>query len=140
GHEEHWPLWGWLSLAGSALLLVVFVAVERRARSPLVPRAVLRAPGMLAAVLSIAAAMAGYGGFLFSLALHLQSGLGFSPQRSGLTFIPGATCFALASLNWRRVPAAWHRRMIPAGLLLGATGLALLAVEVRGDATPGVLF
>src|SRR3954469_19910551 len=30
GHEEHWPLWGWVSLGASVLAFAAFVAVERR--------------------------------------------------------------------------------------------------------------
>ncbi len=30
GHEEHWPVWGWVSLAASAVRSPAFVAVERR--------------------------------------------------------------------------------------------------------------
>jgi MFS family permease len=140
GHEEHWPLWGWISLAGSVVMLAAFVAVERRADAPLMPAPVLRAPGMLAAAGAIFAAMATYGGFLFTLALHLQSGLGFSPQRAGLTFVPAATSFAFASLNWRRVPAGWYRRMIPVGLATGTGGLALMAAAVHGGGHPGPVF
>jgi EmrB/QacA subfamily drug resistance transporter len=140
GHEEHWPLWGWLSMIGSAVLAAAFVAVERRARTPLIPGRVVRSPGMLVAVVAILALMTSYGGFLFSVALHLQSGLGFSPQRAGLTFVPAALSFAFASLNWRRVPAAAHRRMIPAGTVVGALALGLLALAVHGGNPPGTLF
>jgi EmrB/QacA subfamily drug resistance transporter len=140
GHEEHWPLWGWLSLAGAAVLLVIFVTVERRATSPLIPARVLRSPGMVAAVVAIFALMTSYGGFLFTLALHLQSGLGFSPLRAGLTFVPGAVFFAIASLNWRRIPAHLHRRMIPTALVVGTASLVLLTLAVRGGDAPGVLF
>jgi hypothetical protein len=76
--------------------------------------------------------MASYGGFLFSLALHLQGGLGESPLKAGLSFVPGAGGFALASLNWRRLPARWHRAMIPAGLVLAALGYAGLALYTSG--------
>jgi predicted MFS family arabinose efflux permease len=140
GHEEHWPVWGWICLGLSAVLLAVFVAVERRARSPLVPGRVLRAPGILPAVAAIFATMAGYGGYLFILALHLQSGLGFSPLRAGLTFIAGAVCFATASLNWRRLPAHWYRRLVPTGLLVGAVGLAMMGFGLRHGNDPGALF
>jgi MFS family permease len=140
GHEEGWPLWGWLSMAGSLVMLSLFVAVQRRAAAPLMPAAVLRAPGMLAAVGAIFATMAAYGGFLFTLALHLQSGLGFSPQRAGLTFVPAAVSFAVASLNWRRAPAGWYRGMIPVGLVLGAASLALMAASVHGGVRLDGLF
>jgi len=30
GHEQGWPLWSWLSMAGAAFLFVVFVVYENR--------------------------------------------------------------------------------------------------------------
>ena len=75
-----------------------------------------------------------FGGWLFGLALELQDGLGESPLRAGLTFVPCGVAFALVSLNWRRLPARYHallpmrrvrgqrRRAALAGLLLRSGG------------------
>jgi MFS family permease len=140
GHEEHWPVWGWVSLGASGLLFGVFALVERRAAAPLVPGRVLAAPGMLAALGAIFAIMAGYSGYLLTQTLHLQGGLGFSPLRAGLTFLAAGSAFAVASLNWRRLPAHWHGRMVPLAILLAAAGLGLLGLSVRAGGTPGPLF
>jgi EmrB/QacA subfamily drug resistance transporter len=140
GNDEGWPLWGWICLAASVLMFGLFAVVERGAKSPLMPPRVLRAQGMMIAVGAIFAAMIGYGGYLFSLALHLQSGLGFSPLRAGLTFIPIALSFATASLNWRRVPARFHRIMVPIGLTLAAGSLGLMALAVHNGSNPNALF
>jgi hypothetical protein len=87
--------------------------------------------------IALGAMMAAYGGYLFVAAMHLQRGLGFSPLRAGLTFAPGAIAFALASLNWRRVPARWHRTTIGVGLTVSAAGLIVLALALRGGGTGG---
>jgi hypothetical protein len=39
--------------------------------------------------------MVNYGGYLFAVALHLQSGLGESPWHAGLAFAPAAVAFAI---------------------------------------------
>ena len=123
GHEYGWPLWTWLSLAGSVLLFGAFAALQRRsAGAALIPARVLRAPGLLAAAAAILLTMASYAGYLFTTALRLQSGLGYSPTHAGLLFLPGAVTFAVGSLNWRRVPASRWRRMIPLGLAVAALG------------------
>jgi MFS family permease len=140
GHEEHWPVWGWVSLGASAVLFGAFALVERRAASPLVPGRVITAPGMLAALGAIFGIMAAYAGFLLTQTLHLQGGLGYSPLRAGLTFLPGAASFAIASLNWRRLPAAWHGRMVPVAILLSAAGFVLLGLAVRNGHTLSPLF
>ncbi|WP_344927964.1 MFS transporter, partial [Streptosporangium carneum] len=133
GHEQDWPLWGWASMAASVALAGIFVLVERRASAPLVPARVLRAPGVVPAALAVFGVMATYGGFLFSLALHLQGALGDSPLRAGLTFIPGALTFAVASLNWRRIPERLRRRAVIASYGVAALGYAGLAVALSGD-------
>jgi hypothetical protein len=70
-------------------------------------------------------------GFFFTLALHLQDGLGYSALRAGLTFAPTAAAFALVSLNWRRLPARWHGALIIGGFVaFGAAMAALAAVGV----------
>jgi hypothetical protein len=93
---------------------------------------------MVPAAVALFAGMATYGGFLFTLALHLQSGLGFSPLRAGLTFIPGAAGFAFASLSWRRVPAAWQPALAPAGYAVAAVSYVALGVVLRDGADGGV--
>ena len=134
GHEEHWPLWGRLMLAASVAVFAIFVATQRHAASPLIPGRVAGAPGMRAGLVTIFLCMCTFGGFLFSLALHLQGDLGDSPLRAGLFFIPGAGGFALASLNWRRTPARWHRPMIRFGLVTAALGYLGLALFTSGGA------
>jgi hypothetical protein len=142
GDEEHWPLWGWLCLAGSAVAFGVFAVVERRlaARggSPLVSGRVLRAPGLLVGAAALFVALINYGGYLFTFALHLQSGLGESAVHAGLSFAPMAVGFALTGLGWRRLPERLHRPMIPAGLAVAGAGYLVLAPILSGGGDGGV--
>ena len=64
-----------------------------------------------------------FGGWLFGLALELQDGLGDSPLRAGLTFVPCGVAFALVSLNWRRLPARYHASLPMTGFVITAAGL-----------------
>ncbi|MFJ5075837.1 MFS transporter [Streptomyces sp. NPDC088553] len=126
GQGQDWPLWSWLSLGGSLVLLALFGAYEsrlaRRGGAPLIAPRVLRLPGMGRAVLWIAVSMGVNAGFLFTLTLHLQGGLGHSALRAGLTFGPAAVVFGTVGLTWRRWPARLHRGLIPGGFLLAAAG------------------
>jgi MFS family permease len=140
GHEQGWPAWCWVSLAGAVLLFGVFVAVQRRVAHPLMPGRLFRAPGLLPAVAALFFMMLSWGGYLFSVALHLQAGLGYSPLRAGLMFVPTALCFGVASVNWRRLPASWHRHLIPAALLLATASLAGLAWVLHRPGAPGIAF
>ncbi|MEU6342807.1 MFS transporter [Streptomyces sp. NPDC046977] len=135
GQEEGWPLWGWICLGLSVVLLTVFAVLEarltRRGGAPLVSARVLRAPGMPRSVAVIAVAMALNAGFLFSIALHLQSGLGLSALRTGLTFTAAAVAFGGVGLNWRRLPARIHGLLAPLGLLVAAVSFAAMGLLLR---------
>jgi MFS family permease len=142
GQPEHWPAWGWIAMAASVPLTVAFAAVERRAarpggtpRTPLIPGRVLRVPGVPVAIAALFTVMTVFSGFFFTLALHLQDGLGYSPLRAGLTFAPAAVTFALVSLNWRRLPARSHGAVIVSGFVLFAAAMAGLAWAVHAGGT-----
>ncbi len=144
GHEEDWPLWGWVSLAASVPMFTIFVLVERsiarRGGSPLVSGRVLRASGLLIGWGALFVAMVNHGGYLYAMALHLQSGLGEGAARAGLVFAPAAIGFAVTGLTWRRLPERWHGAVIPSGLAAAALGYLLLArILHAGSHVGGVL-
>jgi MFS family permease len=145
GQQEGWPLWGWFSLAASAVLLLVFAVLEtrlaRRGGAPLVAARVLRAPGMIRSVVVIGLTMVINAGFLFAVALHLQSGLGDSALRAGLTFAAAAVGFGGVGLTWRRLPSRTYGLLTPLGLLASTVALGGTALLLRGGAqhTPYLL-
>src|ERR1035441_4988087 len=114
-----------------------FVRRERPVRPGLV-LAVLRVPGAPVAIAGLGVVMTIFSGFFFTLALHLQDGLGFSPLRAGLTFAPAAAAFALVSLNWRRTPASWHGALIIGGFVAFGAAMAAMAEVLRAGGTGGV--
>jgi MFS family permease len=81
---------------------------------------------------STTAIMIAYGGFLFTLTLHLQQGLGDSPLRAGLTFVPYALGFAITSLTVPALAPAIGRRLAPLGLALSAVGYLGLGAVTGG--------
>ncbi|MFA1543772.1 MFS transporter [Actinomadura monticuli] len=138
GHELGWPLWGWASLAASGVLLALFVAVERRVAAaggrPLISARVLRAPLLVPACVAIVFGPGSWASFLFTTTLHLQGELRMSPLESGLAFVPCVTAFALVGLNWQRLPARWHRPVIPAGFAVAAAGYLCVGPLAGGGA------
>lgn len=139
GHEEGWPLWSWALLGSAIVLFGAFAFQQSRAAAPLMPARLFRAAGLPPAIVALFAMMISYAGYLFSIALHLQAGLGYSPLRAGLSFVPMALCFGTASLQWRRLPAGWHRNVPAVGLVAAAAGLALVAAGLNTSG-PGLLF
>lgn len=134
-------MWCWASLATSVCAFGAFVAVERRVAArggaPLVSGRVLRAPGLVVGAASLFIALINYGGYLFTFALHLQSGLGESAEQAGLAFAPVAVGFALTGLTWRMLPPRLHGPMIPIGLAVAAVGYLALAGILRGGGDGG---
>ncbi|MGO4618086.1 MFS transporter [Nocardia sp. 2YAB30] len=141
GRELGWPLWSWISFGASVLGLVVFVMIERavgaRGGEPLFARRVLEAPGLMLSAATLFVIMATFGGWMFVMAIHLQSTLGYSALHAGLLFIPLGVTFALASLNWERIPSRRHAVMIPFGLVLGAASMVALGVLLRDGSDVG---
>jgi MFS family permease len=141
GREEGWSAWGFGCIAAGAVLAAGFVLIEHRVAArggdPLLNLAVLRAPALPSGLVTLAATQIAYGGLLFAYTLHLQAGLGESALRAGLSYLPFAAVFGLAGYNWRRLPAAARRVLVPAGLTVGI--LAYLALAGGLHASIGAL-
>lgn len=137
GHEEGWPAWTFIAMAAGVVLAAAFVLVERRVADPLLDLNVLRTSGLPAGLLTLAAGMIAYGGFIFSLTLHLQSGLGDTALRAGLTFAPSGVAFGLVSLTWRQLPEVVHHRLATLGLLVGGAAFVCVAADLHGGGRGG---
>ena len=75
-------------VVGVVLLLTLFIAIEGKARDPLLPMALFRLPDYSRpAVLSLLAAM-GIFGVIGFLPLYVQGALGGSATLAGLTLLP----------------------------------------------------
>jgi len=122
GHETGWPAWTYLCIAAGVALAGIFVLVERNVAAgggdPLLDLAVLRAPAIVPGIGALTCMQIAYGGFMFTLAIHLQSGLGDGALRAGSTFAPVAAVFGLVGFYWRRLPPRLHHALSPTGLVL----------------------
>jgi EmrB/QacA subfamily drug resistance transporter len=126
---------GWLSartlglLGAAAALLGLFLVIEARVRSPLVPLGLFRlrniAVSNIVGVLWAAAMFA----WFFLSALYLQLVLGYTPLQVGLAFLPANLIMAVFSLGLsaRLVMRFGIRLPLGVGLGLAAVGLILFA-------------
>ena len=133
-----------LGAAAGLLLLGLFVAVERRAASPLLPPRLLRTRTVRGGVLVTAAFMSSFGMQLFFLTLYLQQVLGEDPLQAGLRFLPLVLSVVVGTqLGGRLVGRLGIARTLAAGMAFGAVGLALyLRLPVTGslaDLLPGTI-
>jgi DHA2 family methylenomycin A resistance protein-like MFS transporter len=132
---------GWTSpaivgaLFGSISAALAFVAIERRARSPMLPLGLFeRRPFTAASVVGLALNF-GFYGQLFVISLFFQHQIGYSAIQTGFALVPETSMAMIAStLSGRVVARIGARVPIVAGLLLGGTGLASLAMA--SPATP----
>jgi MFS family permease len=144
GHQENWPSWVFGCIGLGLVLAVAFVLVERRTAGrggdPLLNLAVLRAPGLVPGLAAAGVLMMTYGGgFLFTLALHLQTGLGDSALRGGLTFTPCALAFGVCGYFWRRLPGRVHHLVAPLGCPAAAGGYLAVALVLHSGRQGGLL-
>ena len=126
---------GWLSaqtvgmLAGAAVLLALFLAIEARVRSPLVPLGLFRLRNVATAnVTGVFWAAAMFAWFFLS-ALYLQKVLHYSPLKVGLAFLPTSLIMGAFSLGLSAKLVMRFRSRLPlvTGLVLAAGGLLVFA-------------
>ncbi|MEY2517311.1 MAG: hypothetical protein QOJ89_4669 [bacterium] len=115
------------SLAAAALLLVVFVAVERRQTRPMFDLSLFRKPtfaGSSIAAFALSASM--FAMFLY-LTLYLETILSYGPLDTGLRFLPvTALSFVAAAISGKLTAQLPARGLLGGGLLHVAIGLLLM--------------
>ena len=98
---------GWTSgqtigvLVGSAVLMVAFLVIEKRSRSPLVPLASSAADAAGANLIGFGLGTMVFGMF-FLLSLYMQQVLGFSALKTGVGYLAVALTAVAASASPRR--------------------------------------
>ncbi len=126
---------GWTSahtlglLAAAAALMAVFLGIEARVESPLMPLGLFRLRNVATAnVLGVLWAAAMFAWFFLS-ALYLQRVLGYSPLQVGMAFLPANLIMGAFSLGLsaKLVMRFGIRSPLAVGLLLSAVGLVLFA-------------
>jgi len=137
GNQNGWKSAETLGLLGAAVVgLALFLGIESRVRSPLVPLGLFRLRNIrvsnLVGVLWAAAMFA----WFFLSALYLQLVLGYSPLQVGLSFLPANLIMGAFSigLSAKLVMRFGFRKPLATGLLLAAAGL-LLFVRAPVDGT-----
>jgi EmrB/QacA subfamily drug resistance transporter len=129
GNEEGWGSTPIVTLlAGSAVLLVTFLVIERRVPEPMLPLGLFKIPSFTGVQLAAFAISGSLFALSLYLSLYLQNYLGYSPFEAGLRYLPITMVVfvfsAIAGGLIGRVPA---RLLMSAGL--GLTGIGLLLMS-----------
>jgi EmrB/QacA subfamily drug resistance transporter len=115
-------------IAAGLVLLVAFVAVERRVARPLVPLGILADRTRGTAYLGAVIAGIGLIGTFLLVTYYLQGVLGFSPLRAGLAFLPfvGGIVVAANFVSNSGLDRFGPKIVVPAGMVLAAGAAAWL--------------
>jgi EmrB/QacA subfamily drug resistance transporter len=134
-----------IELAAAAALLVAFVVVELRVRTPLVPLSIFRIPGLAAADVTQLVGVGGFVTMFFFLTLYMQNVLGYSPLQTGSAYLPLAFAVGIsAGISTNLIGRVGTRPVIVAGAMITSAGLYLLSRipvdgSYLGDLLPGLL-
>jgi EmrB/QacA subfamily drug resistance transporter len=126
---------GWSSprvigaLIASGLLLAIFVLVQTRVSSPLLPLRILTDRNRAGSFLTIVLAVLAMFGTFLSLTYLLQTVDDFSPLKTGVAFLPLLLVNGITStqLSSRLMAHLRTRLLVVPGLVLAAVGVALLS-------------
>ncbi|MGW0825179.1 MFS transporter [Streptomyces sp. NPDC002845] len=134
GEELGWPLWGYVSMAGSLVVFAALVAYEKRktARdgSPLVELSLFKVKSFAAGIAVQTVFGVGLGIFFLVWTLYMQTGLDWSPLRAGLTGIPFSLAVSTAAgLSVQKLVPRFGRKVLQAGALVLGLGVLLYMWE-----------
>lgn len=141
------PSHGWTShstlgyLIACILLIAFFVWNELRAKHPLIPFKIFRIRNVTAANLTVMPIIAGMFSTFFFASLYLQTVLGYSPVKTGLSFLVLPFAIAAAATNVPRlVKKIGFKPILMVAPLFTATALFLLAhIPVNGHYATNLL-
>ncbi len=114
-------------LIASVVLIVAFVAIERRSRTPMLDLALFRRPAFNgASIVAFGVSASIFSMFLY-LTLYLQDILGLSPLAAGLRFLTlSAVVLVTAAIAGRLTTVVPVRLLMGAGLLISGVSLMLM--------------
>jgi MFS family permease len=135
-------VWGWGSpatlgtFAVGALMLVVFVAIERRVRFPLVELSLFRNTPYVVITLAGMVSNICFCVTTFAVTIYLQEVRGLSPIEAGVVFLaPSLTLAVMGPLSGRIGP-----RFRPIGVMATAIGAGAVGLLILSGATAWGLF
>jgi EmrB/QacA subfamily drug resistance transporter len=129
------------AFAAAAVLLVLFLLIESRARQPITPLRLFADRGRAGSYLARLLLVAGMFGMFFFLTQFVQDILGFSPLQAGFSFLPmTAALFAVSRLSPRLTARFSAKGLMVTGLLPAVCGMIWLSRISPGSSYPaGVL-
>lgn len=135
GNAEGWGSTLIVSLlALAAVLLVAFVAIERRVAEPMLPLGLFKRPAFTGVQLAAFAVSGSLFALILYLTLYLQNYLGLSPLEAGLRYLPiTLASFLVAPIAGALLSRVKTRALMATGLAGAGVGLVLMSGIGAGD-------
>jgi EmrB/QacA subfamily drug resistance transporter len=131
--EAGWPVWTYVSMAGSVALIGLFAVwerhVEKAGGNPLVPPRLFAYRSFTGGVLLALVHFAAVASIFFTIALLWQAGLGRTALQSGLVITPFAIGVIVGASRSGALAGRFGRTVLVAGLgmiAVGITGVQLV--------------
>ncbi len=140
GRDHGWPLWGWVLLGCTPVLLAVFLwlesALERQGKSPLLRPGLWADPIFRLGLALYLVYFSGVVPFFLYYSITLQYGLGYSALATATVMAPYAVGSTITSLRSARIVARFTApHTILAGCVTCAAGSAFMIATIAGDSS-----
>ncbi|MGZ9931468.1 MFS transporter [Streptomyces sp. NC-S4] len=134
GHENDWPLWGFVCMGAAPFVFAAFIAYEKhkikKDGSPLVELSLFKVKSFAGGIAVQLIFGIATGIFFLVWTMYMQMGLGWSVLRAGLTGIPFSIAVSVAAgLSVEKLVPRFGRKVLQAGALVMAAGLLLYIWE-----------
>jgi EmrB/QacA subfamily drug resistance transporter len=120
------------SFAGTALLAVAFVALERRVKEPMLDLSLFRNPRFTAASASVAISFFALSGFIFLVTQYFQFLKGYGPLSTGVRLLPVAFFVAISSILGAKLAVRIGTKLVVATGLLSMSAFYLWVTTAGG--------
>jgi EmrB/QacA subfamily drug resistance transporter len=134
GPANHWQAKSVLPLIVGLVFAVIFLWYERRKRDPMVPLTLFRSrnfSGSNAMTFTMYGALAG---FMFALVIYLQTKMGYSAIKAGISFLPVTILLLLLSKRIGGLSTKYGPKMfMTIGPAIAGIGILLLVNLQPGD-------
>src|SRR3954463_13098918 len=130
GNEDGWSSTPILvELIGAGVLLVAFVAIQRRVKFPMLPLGLFRRPDFTGAQVAAFGISATFFALFLYTTLYLQNILGLSAIEAGLVYMPGTLVMFVVS----GMSAQVANRVAPGVMIAGGLGLVTIGLVMFLD-------
>jgi EmrB/QacA subfamily drug resistance transporter len=127
-------------LVAAAVLIALFVFIERRSRHPMLELSLFRKPAFVGASLTAFVLSASIFAMFLYLTLYIQNQLGYSPLEAGLRFLPTTLLsFFVAPFAGKLAERVGVRWFVGIGLLLVGAGLLAMSGLDKTDGWTALL-